>query len=106
MARPLRVNIPHSLGKDVARQRLQGGFANARQEMNGAMFGMFSFNERWEADRLHFECGTFGQKVTGRLDVLADAVAIEIDLPELLAALAERVSTLVTRQTKKLLESK
>jgi hypothetical protein len=104
MARPLRANIPHSLGKAEARQRIQAGFAQVQKQMSTGVLGLISFQEKWENDRLHFEGGTFGQKITGRLDVTDDAVLIEVDLPQLLAALADRISAIMMKETQKLLK--
>jgi hypothetical protein len=42
----------------------------------------------------------------GRLDVRDDAVAIEVDLPAILAALADRISGQLKREAQKLLEAK
>jgi hypothetical protein len=67
---------------------------------------MLAFQDRWEGNRLHIEAGGLGQKMTGRLDVLADSVHIELDLPEILAALAERISASLKTEGQKLLEKK
>ena len=84
MARPITINIPHSLGKEEARRRIDQGFATIEQQMTGGLMKMVSFQHRWEADRLYFQGGTLGQVISGRLDVLADSVQMQIDLPDLL----------------------
>jgi len=106
MARPITVNIPHSLGKDEARRRIEQGFGRLQQQMSGGFAGMIKFTERWEGDRLVFEGGGLGQKVTGRLDVLADSVRVEVDLPEMLAAIADRIVGALQKEGQKLLEKK
>lgn len=53
MGRPVTVTIPHALGKDEARRRIEEGFGRMRQQMTGGLGAMLSFNERWEGDRLH-----------------------------------------------------
>lgn len=106
MPRPVSVTIPHNLGKDEARRRIEEGFGRMRQQMTSGIGAMMSFNERWEGDRLHFEGGGLGQKMTGRLDVRADAVQIELDLPEILAALAEKITGKLKSEGQKLLEKK
>ncbi len=100
------VNIPHALGKEEARRRIDEGFGRMRQQMTGGMAGMLSFEERWEGDRLHFEGRGLGQSLTGRLDVRADCVEIQLDLPEILAALAERITGRLRQEGRKLLEKK
>jgi hypothetical protein len=106
MARPVTVNIPHSLGKEEARRRIEAGFGGMRQQMMGGMGAMLAFQERWEGDRLHFEASGLGQKMTGRLDVMADSVQVQLDLPEILAALAEKISGRLKQEGQKLLEKK
>ena len=106
MGRPVTVNLPHSLGKDEARRRIESGFGAMRQQMTGGMGSMLSFQERWEGDQLQFEGGALGQKIRGRLEVLADSVRIELDLPEMLAMIADRISGTLKREGQKLLEKK
>jgi Putative polyhydroxyalkanoic acid system protein (PHA_gran_rgn) len=106
VARPVMVNIPHTLGKEEARRRIEQGFGQLRQQMTGGLAGMLAFQERWEGDRLHFEGSGMGQKLTGRVDVLADSVQVQLDLPEVLAALADLITARVTTEGQKLLERK
>jgi hypothetical protein len=106
MGRPVRVNLPHSLGKDEARQRIEQGFGRMRQQMTGGLSAMLAFQERWEGDRLHFEATSLGQKLAGRLDVRADDVEIEVDLPEILAAIADRIKDKLKQEGQKLLEKR
>jgi hypothetical protein len=106
MPRPVTVNLPHNLGKDEARRRLEAGFANLRQHMTGGIGGMVAFQQRWEGDQLQFEGGGLGQKITGRIAVLPDSVQIQLDLPEMLALLADRIATTLKKEGQKLLEKK
>ena len=106
MARPVTVSIPHTLGKDEARRRIDEGFGKMQQQMIGGIGAMMTCQQHWEGDRLHFEAGGLGQKATGRLDVMADAVRIELDLPEMLAALADKIAGRLKTEGQKLLEKK
>jgi hypothetical protein len=106
MANSITVRIPHSLGQQEARRRIEEGFGRMRTQMTGGMGAMLTFQERWEGDRLHFEASGLGQKLTGRLDVAADVVQIELDLPEFLAAIASRISERLKTEGQKLLEKK
>ena len=74
--------------------------------MTSGIGAMMSFQERWEGDRLHFEGGGLGQKMTGRLDIRDDAVDIQLDLPEILAAIAEKIASRLKTEGQKLLEKK
>lgn len=109
MSRPVTVTIPHALGKDEARRRIDEGFGKMQQQMKsslGPMGAMISFQNRWEGDRLVFEGGGMGQKMTGRLDVRADSVEIQVDVPDMLAAIADKVVGKLKTEGQKLLEKK
>jgi hypothetical protein len=103
MPNPISITIPHQLGKEEARRRIAEGFGKLRTQMTGGLLDLVSFQERWEGDRLHFEGGGLGQKITGRIDVLADSVQIQLDLPPLLAALADRITGKLKNEGQKLL---
>lgn len=106
MGRPISIDIPHQLGKDEARRRIEEGFGRLSSQMTGGMPGLVAFQQRWQSDRLHFEASTLGQQVTGRLDVRDDTVHFELDLPEFLALIAEQIKSRLTRETQKLLLEK
>jgi hypothetical protein len=106
VSRPVTVNIPHQLSQDEARRRIEQGFGRIRQQMTGGLGGMLAFQDRWEGDRLHFEGGALGQKITGRLEVLPDTVQVQLDLPAMLAAIADRVVKTLQTEGQKLLEKK
>ncbi|HEX6963513.1 MAG TPA: polyhydroxyalkanoic acid system family protein, partial [Lacipirellula sp.] len=65
-----------------------------------------TITERWEGDVLHLEGGALGQKLRGRLEVLPDSVRIELELPEMLAMVAERITATLKREGQKLLDKK
>lgn len=104
MPQSITINIPHKLGKAEARRRIEEGFGAMRPSEAGGLTGLLSYEKRWEGDRLHFSAGGLGQQIAARLDVLDDKVQVQIDLPELLAALAERIKAAVTKETVKALE--
>jgi hypothetical protein len=106
MGRPISVNIPHTLGKDEARRRIDEGFGRISQQMSAGIGGMVAFQQHWQNDRLHFEANSLGQKMSGRLDVLPDSVQLELDLPEFLAMIADRIKSRLTSETQKLLLEK
>jgi hypothetical protein len=103
MPRPVVVDIPHELGKDGARQRLQNGFGKIREQFG---FSGLAFEERWEGDLLHFSASGLGQRVVGRVDVMDKLVRIELDLPWALAVLAEKLQGRIKSAGTLLLEKK
>ncbi len=88
MAKPLLVTISHQLGVAEARRRLETGFAEMTSKLPG---GAARIDQHWEGDRLVFAALIAGQDIKGSLDVLADAVKIEVLLPGLLGMLAGKI---------------
>jgi hypothetical protein len=101
MAKPLTVSIPHQLGVAGARQRLESGFAELTSKLPG---GAAKIDQRWEGDRLVFSALVGGQDIRGTLDVLAEAVRIEIILPGLLGMLAGKIGGKLKDEGQKLLK--
>jgi putative polyhydroxyalkanoate system protein len=100
MGRAVTVNVPHGLGKEEARRRIGEGFAEMQP---GGPMALLSMKQYWEGDRLHFEGSGLGQTIRGRLDVLAESVQIQIDLPLMLAAIADLITGPIKKRTQKLL---
>jgi hypothetical protein len=84
MTSPVKVSIPHQLGRAEARRRIDGGFAKIIRALPGAG----SSSERWEGDQLVFSVAALGQAVSGVVDVLDASVTIELQLPGLLGMVA------------------
>ncbi len=85
MAQPLKVEIPHQLGRAEARRRIESGFGNLARQLPG---GAGVCTQRWDGDRLTFSIAAMGQTMPGTIDVLDTVVAIEIELPGLLGRIA------------------
>ena len=103
MTRPITISIPHQLGVAEARSRIDQGFGRLEQQIAG---GFAQVRKTWEGDRMHFDAKVMGQAVRGRLDVLADAVKMEIELPAFLAMIADKIKGRVQKEGTLLLEKK
>jgi hypothetical protein len=103
MAKPVVVDVPHDLGRAEAKRRLETGFGRLRDQIGGKAV---AFEERWEGERLHFNAGAFGQKVSGRVDIFDKSVRIEVDLPWILASIAEKLQGRLAKEGTLLLEKK
>ncbi|MBZ8134220.1 polyhydroxyalkanoic acid system family protein [Afifella sp. IM 167] len=104
MSTPVTVHIPHKLGREEAKRRLQGGFGRMREEIAGGR--VVHFNENWQDDRLNFDASVMGQSIAGRLDVFDDVVRVEVDLPWFLGAIAEKLQGRLQKAGTLLLEKK
>ena len=89
MSEPLIVSIPHRLGRQEARRRLDSGISRLRPELAGLVSAL---DYSWAGDRLNFRASAMWQTITGAIEVLDDTVRIEIDLPWLMRLLGDTVT--------------
>jgi hypothetical protein len=102
MAKPVVMTISHELGRDVAIERIRSGF----DRIGGTLGIAVTFNQRWEGDTLHFDAKAMGQSISGKLDVRATDVVIELLLPALLAGFATKIGARIRNESTLLLEKK
>jgi hypothetical protein len=103
MSDPVTVIVGHRLGKVEATRRLKEGFARTK----GHLGGMIAIEQEiWEEDTLRFHMRALGQTAAGTIEVLEDALRIEVSLPWLLAKAAKRLLPILRNQTTLLLEKK
>lgn len=100
--KPITIDIPHSLGAAEARRRLEEGFDKILSQFGESA----KLTRQWSGDRMGFSATVLGQTISGHLDVLADAVRMEINLPNVLAMLAGKIKGRVQKQGQLLLENK
>jgi hypothetical protein len=103
MAKPLIVSIPHNLGKTEAMRRLQGGMSSLKSQFGDKVA---SIDESWNGNRMDFRVGAMGQNVSGHLEVMEEQVRVEVQLPWILAMIAEKAKTFIQKQGTLLLEKK
>ncbi|HYZ42023.1 MAG TPA: polyhydroxyalkanoic acid system family protein [Stellaceae bacterium] len=101
MPQPLIVSIPHTLGRQEAKHRLDSGIGRLRPEL-GAFVSTLDYS--WEADTLYFTATALWQTITGRIEVLDEAARIEIELPWLLQMLGDTIAREVRGRGVALLE--
>ena len=101
MAEPVVVTIPHKLGKEEAIRRLKNGFGNVRSAF-GENFVVLT--DKWAGDHLDFRASLLGQTTIGMVDVADDSVRLEVQLPWILAMLANKAKAIVQKQGQRMLE--
>jgi len=97
------VIVSHRLGKVEAVRRLKDGFARTNGQL-GAMIAMEQ--ETWEGDTVRFRMRALGQTAAASIEVLEDAMRIEVSLPWLLAQAAKRLLPILRKEATLLLEKK
>jgi hypothetical protein len=103
MTKPLVVSIPHTLGKAEATRRVKDGFGVAHGK-----FGHLLAVEKqdWSDDHVAFQVRAVGQTASGTIDFGEETVCLKVELPWLLARLAEGVQKVIRREGTLLLEKK
>ena len=103
MSDTVTVTIAHSLGKAEAVRRLKETFART----NGHLGPMIAWEqETWEGDTLRFRMRALGQTAAASIEVLEDALRIEVSLPWLLAKAAKLLLPILSKEATLLLEKK
>jgi hypothetical protein len=100
MTQPITVDIPHKLGLEEAKRRVEHGFGKLADWIPGGAVTM----HRWDGDTLHFTVEGMGQSIVSRLEIDQDKVRAIVDLPPLLALFAEKIRAKLAKDGPKLLE--
>lgn len=103
MTQPIVVNLPHRLGAEEAKRRMQGGIGRLKDHIPG---GAAEVASRWEGDRMFLNVRAMGQEVDGHIDVLETKVRLELTLPAFLALFAGKIEGLLKSKGAELLEDK
>lgn len=102
MSAPLVVSIPHRLGREEAARRLKGGLTRAAASVPVLQVD----EERWDGERMFFRVRALGQAASGRIDVEADHVRLEVTLPWLLQRFASAAQAAIRARGQLLLSKK
>jgi len=103
MTKPLVVSIPHQLGALEAQRRLQNGIEQMKEQYAGKLAVL---EDRWTGHHLDFRVSAIGQTVTGTIDVAEDHVMLALQLPWVLAMIAQKAQTMIQNKGQLLLEKK
>lgn len=102
MSAPLIVSIPHRLGRDEARRRLQSGLTRVASRVPALNVD----EERWDGDRMIFRVRALGQSASGLVDVAEDHVRLEVTLPWLLQRFADVAQKTIQQSGRLLLDKR
>ena len=94
MARTVSVTIPHSLGAQEAKRRLADGLETLKTQYADRLS---EAQVAWRDNHADLRVGALGQTIDARLDVEAQALRIEVDLPWILAMLAAPLQAALTK---------
>lgn len=102
MTQPLTVDIPHTLGAEAARQRLERG----REKLAGFIPGQADVQSSWTGDTLHLQVRAMGQEVRADALVGDTSVRLTVLLPPALSFFSRAIEAGLRRGGAELLEDK
>ena len=100
MAQPIELDIPHSMGKQGVRDRLDSRIGRLGEKIPGGA----RVEHRWEGDTLHFVVHAMGQAVTSTATIFDKHVHAVVDLPAFLQLFAAPIRAAIQAEAPKLLK--
>ena len=101
MSETITVVVGHRLGKAEAIRRVKESFARTGGHL-GPLIAIE--HETWEGDTLRFQMRAFGRTAAASIEVLEEALRIDVALPWLLAKAAKRLIPILRKEATLLLE--
>lgn len=102
MEKPVVIDLPHNLGVEEAKRRIERGIGRLPTYIPGGA----QVDSRAEGDRIHLRVRAMGQGITGTIDVEDTKVRLEMMLPAFLAMFAGKIEGLLRGKAAEVLEDK
>ena len=102
MTTPIQVDLPHRLGAEEARRRIDGGIGKLKDFVPGGA----EVRSAWAGERLGLQVTALGQEVNAQLDVRDTFVRVELLLPPSLAFFGKAIEATLRRKGSDLLLDK
>ena len=102
MQQPIKVDLPHKLGRDEARRRIANNIHKLREHIPGGA----NVESGWQGDELDLAIQAMGQAVETRIGVEETKVRVEVLLPGILALFAGPIEAMLQKKGNVLLEDK
>ncbi|ANU07106.1 polyhydroxyalkanoic acid system family protein [Paraurantiacibacter namhicola] len=97
----MQVAIPHSLDKEIVRQRLRD---NSDDIGNAVPGGMADITTSWASeDRMDMAISAMGQTMNGHVQIEDDQILFDIELPLALSFVAPMVEGAIRQQGERLI---
>jgi hypothetical protein len=103
MNKPIVIDLPHRLGAEEAKRRMQGGIGKLKDHIPG---GGTQVESSWQDNRMNLRVQAMGQEVAGHIDVHETKVTLELMLPAFLAMFAGPIEAMLRNRGTEMLEDK
>jgi len=92
----LEVRVPHDLGTEAARQKLDAALVKAREQYEDQVG---QIDADWETDdRLKVGVSVMGMRFDGKIDVLPDTLVVKLGLPMMASMFAGKIREGIEQQ--------
>lgn len=102
MSNPVTVDLPHKLGAEEARRRIERNVDKLTDHIPGGA----KVGSRWNGDRLDLDIDAMGQQVAAQIDIQESVVRLTVTLPPALAFFGGMLEPLIRKQGTTMLEDK
>ena len=100
MPHPIKVDLPHKLGRDEARRRIANNVHKLQEHIPGGAAVDWS----WSGDDLNLAIQAMGQAVNAKIGVEETKVRVEVLLPGMLGMFAGPIEAMLQKKGNVLLE--
>jgi hypothetical protein len=101
MQPPIKVDLPHKLGRDEAKRRIANNIHKLKEHIPG---GGAQVSSNWAGDELNLAINALGQAVEAKIGVEETKVHVEVMLPGMLAIFAAPIEAMLQKKGDILLE--
>lgn len=101
MGQIVSVDVKHSLGAEEAKRRVQAGI-DALREKYASHLSTVQID--WGETRADLTIGALGHNLKGALEFFPDIVRVSLELPWVLAMIAEKAKGLMTKHAGEMLQ--
>ena len=101
MAHIVTVDVPHQLGAEEAKRRVQAGVEALQQKFSHKLDGL---HIDWQETHADVNMTVMNFPLRGALDFLPDCVRVSLDLPWALALIAEKTKGMISKHTGEMLQ--
>src|ERR1051325_7996936 len=102
MGNPLTIDLPHKIGLEEARRRIERNMGRLADHVPGGA----QVSSRWSGNRLDLDIGAMGQQVAAEIDVQETLIRLRVTLPPALAFFSGVLEPLIRKQAGAMLEDK
>ena len=100
----MRLEIPHSLGKDEVRRRITSKMGSAQDKAGALIGGPLSLQMTWiDSDRLSVDATAMGYTVPTTMEITETALIFEVTIPGGLGFARGMIENLIRERGEKLL---